>query len=182
MLFRSFVSCVGYHGYDASAGYADLAARTNLDFVLFLGDNHYANTNSPAIQRQFYADQRATAGFRDFSARLPTYAIWDDHDFGPDNSDGTMPGKELSLATFREHWPNPSFGETNNLGIYFSFIRGDVEFFMLDGRYHRSPNKAPNDAHKTMLGERQRAWLKRGLTMSKARIKILVSEIGRAHV
>src|SRR5438093_2796900 len=107
----AFTSCVGDYGYDAAAGYADMAVRTNFDLLLMLGDNHYANTNDPVKQRAYFADQRSQPGWRELTWRIPTYAIWDDHDFGPDNSDGTMPGKEKSLQTFKEHWANPSYGE-----------------------------------------------------------------------
>ncbi len=170
----AFTSCVGFHGYDATAGYADMA-RTNFDLLLMLGDNVYSNTNDPAIQRAFFFDQRTTAGWRGLSPRVPIYAIWDDHDFGPDNSDGTMPGKERSLQTFQEIWANPSAGEPDNPGVYFKFTRADVDFFMLDGRYHRDPNTATNLPHKTMLGEKQLAWFKRELLASKAPVKVLVS-------
>jgi alkaline phosphatase D len=170
----AFTSCVGYHGYDATAGYADMA-RTNIDLLLMLGDNHYANTNDPVVQRKFYFDQRTTAGWRGLSPGMPIYAIWDDHDFGPDNSDGTMKGKERSLQTFREHWANPAYGEADNPGVYFKFTRANVDFFMLDGRYHRDPNKAANLAHKTQLGAKQLAWLKRELLASKAPVKIMAA-------
>jgi alkaline phosphatase D len=170
----AFTSCVGYHGYDATAGYADMA-RTNIDLLLMLGDNHYANTNDPVIQRKFYFDQRTTAGWRGLSPGMPMYAIWDDHDFGPDNSDGTMKGKERSLQTFREHWANPAYGEADNPGVYFKFTRANVDFFMLDGRYHRDPNKATNLAHKTQLGAKQLAWFKRELLASKAPVKIMAA-------
>jgi len=170
----AFASCVGNHGYDATAGYADLA-RTNVDLLLMLGDNVYSNTNDPVVQRRFYFEQRDTAGWRGLAPRLPIYAIWDDHDFGPDNSDGTMRGKELCLRTFKEHWANPAYGEPDNPGVYFKFRRSDVDFFMLDGRYYRDPNKATNLTHKTMLGEKQLAWLKRELKESRATIKVLAS-------
>jgi alkaline phosphatase D len=168
----AFTSCVGYHGYDATAGYADMA-RTNIDLLLMLGDNHYANTNDPVIQRRFYFDQRHTAGWRGLSPGTPIYAIWDDHDYGPDNSDGTMKGKERSLQTFKEHWANPAYGEPDNPGVYGKFTRANVEFFLLDGRYHRDPNKATNLVHKTHLGAKQLAWLKRELRASQAPIKVL---------
>jgi len=170
----AFTSCVGYHGYDSTAGFAD-TARTNFDLLLMLGDNVYSNTNDPAIQREFFFDQRATAGWRSLSPRVPIYAIWDDHDFGPDNSDGTLPGKERALRTFKELWANPSYGEPDNPGVYFKFTRANVDFFMLDGRYHRDPNTATNLPHKTMLGDKQLAWLKRELLASKAPVKVLVS-------
>jgi len=170
----AFTSCVGYHGYDSAAGFADMT-RTNFDLLLMLGDNTYSNTNDPSVQREFYFDQRNTPGYRHISSRVPVYAIWDDHDFGPDNSDGSLPHKERVLQTFREHWANPAYGEPDNPGIYSKFTRGGVEFFLLDGRYHRDPNKATNLAHKTMLGSKQLAWLKRELLASKAPVKVLVS-------
>jgi alkaline phosphatase D len=169
----AFTSCVGDHGYDAAAGYADMATRTNIDLLFMLGDNHYANTNDPTRQRSFYADQRRQPGWRELTETVPTYAIWDDHDYGPDNSDGTMPGKELSLRTFKEHWANPSYGEPDNRGIYFKFTRGNVDFLMLDDRYYRTPDKATNAPNRTMLGERQKAWLKRELLASRATIKVV---------
>ena len=171
----AFTSCVGYHGYDATAGYADLS-RTNADLFLMLGDNHYANTNDPVIQRKYYFDQRNTAGWRGLSPGMPIYAIWDDHDFGPNDSDGTLKGKERALQTFKEHWANPGSGEPDNPGVYFKFTRGNVDLFMLDGRYHRDPNKATNLAHKTQLGPKQLAWLKRELLASKAPVKVLASD------
>lgn len=171
----AFTSCVGYHGYDAAAGYADLAARTNFDLLLMLGDNHYANTSAAPVQRRYYADQRRQSGWRELAARTAVYAIWDDHDFGPDNSDGRLKGKAESLQTFREHWANPAYGEPDNPGIYFKFTRGAVDFFLLDGRYHRDPNKATNRVGKTMLGGKQLEWLKRELQASTARVKVLVS-------
>ena len=170
----AFTSCVGYHGYDATAGYADMA-RTNADLLLMLGDNHYANTNDPGVQRKFYFDQRNTAGWRGLSRGTPIYAIWDDHDFGPDNSDGTLKGKERALQTFKEHWANPAYGEPDNPGVYFKFTRGNVDVFMLDGRYYRDPNKAKKIEHKTQLGPKQLAWLKRELLASKAAVKVLAS-------
>ena len=170
----AFASCVGFHGYDSTAGFADMA-RTNVDLLLMLGDNVYSNTNEAAIIRQFHFDQRNTAGWRGLSPRMPTYAIWDDHDYGPDNSDRTMPGKEQSLRAFQEVWANPAYGEPDNPGVYFKFTRGDVDFFMLDVRYHRDPNRAPNNERKTMLGAKQLALLKRELQASRATVKVLAA-------
>ncbi len=178
----AFGSCVGETAVAATAAWAELAARRDLgakaggfDLLLMLGDNHYGNTTELAKLRTYYTAHRLSAGWRELTAHVPTYAIWDDHDFGPDNSDGTQPGKERSLEAFREFWPNPDFGEPENPGCYCTFQRGDVQFFMLDGRYHRSPDKAPDGPEKTMFGAAQLAWLKRGLLASKAAIKILAN-------
>ena len=171
----AFTSCVGFKGYHSAAGYADMATRTNIDLLFMLGDNHYANTNDIDVQRRFYADQRRQSGWRELTSRVATYGIWDDHDYGPDNSDATLKGKEISLRAFREHWANPYYGETNNPGIYSRFSRGNVDFFLLDVRYHRSPNKATNLVKKTMLGPAQVQWLKRELLLSTAPVKVICS-------
>lgn len=171
----AFTSCVGSRGYHSAAGYADMATRTNIDLLFMLGDNHYANTNDIDVQRRFYADQRQQSGWRELTSRVATYGIWDDHDYGPDNSDVTLKGKEISLRAFREHWANPYYGETNNPGIYSRFSRANVDFFLLDVRYHRSPNKATNMPSKTMLGPAQVQWLKRELLLSTAPVKVICS-------
>lgn len=171
----AFVSCVGERGFHAAAAWAEMAARANFELLLELGDNHYANSSDLTKHRAYYAMHRAVRGFRDVTASVPTYGVWDDHDFGPNDSDGTLPGKAESLRAFKEHWPNPAYGEEDNPGCYHKISRGDVDFFMLDVRYHRSPDKAPKDEKKTMLGERQFAWLKRELKASKAKIKFIAS-------
>ena len=86
-----------------------------------------------------------------------------------------MKGKEVSLRAFKEHWANPYYGETNNPGIYSRFSRGNVDFFLTDGRYHRWRNRDTNVVQKSMLGPVQLQWLKRELLLSTAPVKILVS-------
>jgi alkaline phosphatase D len=169
----AFGSCVGYHGYDSAATWGDMASRTNFDLLLMLGDNHYADTTDPEVFLTAFGVQRRLAGYAEISRRTPQYAIWDNHDYGPEPCDGTAKNKERSLAAFKRFWPNPSFGEAGNPGVYHKFSRSGVEFFMLDNRYHRSPNGAVEDGHKTHLGEAQLAWLKRGLVASTAPAKVL---------
>ena len=140
-----------------------------------LGDNHYADSTAREPQTAAYRDHRRDANFRKLSATTPVYAIWDDHDYGPNDSDGTAKGKEESLATFKDHWANPAYGEPGNPGIYYRFSRAGVDFFMLDVRYHRSPDRALQDGTKTMLGARQLEWLKAGLKASTAKVKVIAS-------
>lgn len=171
----AFTSCVARTGEGTAGAWEDLAKQANADIILQLGDNHYADTTDPDIQRNYYYEQRNLPGFRKATAEAATYGIWDDHDYGPNNSDRTARGKELSLRTFKEHWANPSYGEPDNPGIYYSFTRGDVQFIMLDVRYHRDPNNMPETGEKTMLGQRQKKWLKEQLLASKAKIKFIAS-------
>ena len=169
----AFVSCLGRYGYQTAAAWGDMEGRSNIDLLLMLGDNHYADTTDSGKQRAAYYDHRSVPAFRALTSRTPTYAIWDDHDYGVDNGDSTAQGKEASLATFKQFWPNPGYGEAGNPGVYFKFSRGNIDFIMLDSRYHRSPNRAPADGKKSLLGSKQFSWLKRELKNSVAAVKFV---------
>ena len=145
------------------------------DLHLTVGDTHYADTTDPTIQFQHHLAYRRKKEFANVLRQVPTYAIWDDHDYGPNNSDGTAEGKEFSLAGCKQAWPNPASGTPDTPGAFFKFSRGDVDFFVVDGRYHRSPNELPDNDKKRMLGDAQFEWLLSGLKNSKAKFKIIAS-------
>jgi len=140
-----------------------------------MGDNIYSNSTEPPKQRSMYLAFRADPHFSAFGAATPIYAIWDDHDFGKDNSDRTEPGKDRSLQTFNELWPNPPAAARAGDGIWSRFTVGQSEFFLLDVRYHRSPDVDPDGASKTMLGGEQLEWFERSLADSAAVFKFPVS-------
>jgi alkaline phosphatase D len=142
---------------------------------LLLGDVVYADTTDHDTLWEHHLQQRAVTDFANVLRTTPNYAMWDDHDYGPNDSDGTSAGKENSLRAFRELWALPPTGTKDTPGAFYSFQWGDVEFFMLDGRYHRSPDKAENDDNKRMLGDAQFEWLMAGLRNSTATFKVLAS-------
>lgn len=47
--------------------------------------------------------------FQNMASSIPLMAIWDDHDYGMDNSDGTYPYKEEARKVFKENFPDYSF-------------------------------------------------------------------------
>ncbi len=145
------------------------------DLFILMGDNIYSDSTDPAKQRRMYLQFRADRHFRAFGATTPIYAVWDDHDYGADNSDRTQPGKQRSLKTFNEIWPNPKSQAIQEPGIWTRFTVGSAEFFLLDVRYHRSANRDPDGPTKTMLGTEQFTWLKKSLADSSAVFKFPVS-------
>ena len=145
------------------------------DIHLTVGDTHYADTTDPTVQWKHHVTYRRQKEFATVLRNVPTYAIWDDHDYGPNNSDGTAKGKERSLAGWKQVWANPTLGAPDIPGAFFKFSHGDVDFFVVDSRYHRSPDKVPDDDEKRMLGDAQFAWLLDGLRNSEARFKVIVS-------
>jgi len=150
-------------------------AEKKPDLFILMGDNIYSNTTEPAKQRRMYLQFRADPHFRAFAATTPTYAIWDDHDYGTNNSDRTQQGKETSLKTFNEIWANHLSQAGQARGIWTRFSIGGSAFFLLDVRYHRSPNGDPDGPDKTMLGAEQRAWLLDQLAASSETFKFIVS-------
>lgn len=142
---------------------------------LTIGDTVYADTTDPRVQWRHHLRYRQSPAFASVIREVPTYSLWDDHDYGPDNSDGREQGKQWSLSGWQRVWLNPAAGTAQLPGAFYRFAWGDVEFFMADGRYYRSPSKANDDAGKTMLGEAQFQWLLAGLKASPAKFKIVVS-------
>jgi alkaline phosphatase D len=135
------------------------------ELFLFLGDNIYADTTDMEVMRAKYAKLGTDPGFQQLIEACPVMAIWDDHDFGPNKSDRTFKWRDLTLDLFKKYWPNPSAGTPETPGIFYSFKIADVEFFMLDDRYHRDPNEAPD--RTTMLGTGQLAWLRDSLKQAR---------------
>lgn len=150
-------------------------AEKKPNLFILMGDNIYSNTTDPARQRQMYLQFRADPHFRAFAATTPIYVIWDDHDYGKNNSDRTQQGKERSLRTFNEMWANPPSHAGRAKGIWTRFSIGSSAFFLLDVRYHRSPNGDPDGPDKTMLGAEQRTWLLDQLAASSETFKFIVS-------
>lgn len=145
------------------------------DLMFFLGDNIYADSTEPAAIADLYRRQRETERMKPLIRSTPSLAIWDDHDFGINDSDRTNPVREQSLTLFKQYWANPSGGLTGTPGIFFKYAYGGVDFFFLDGRYYRDPADDPDAPGKTMLGAEQKAWLKDELRASRAPFKVLVS-------
>ena len=145
------------------------------DAMLWLGDNVYLREVdwwSPAGIGYRYAHSRATPDLQPLLAATAHYASWDDHDFGPNNSDRSFVHKDAALDAFKRFWPNPTYGVGGVPGVFTQFQVGDAEVFVLDNRYHRAPNDAPVP-ERTILGDEQRRWLLDALTASRAPLKVV---------
>jgi len=161
-----------YGSHDSSI-FVDMAKEKS-DFMLWLGDNWY--TREVDYFSEWGLSYRPThyrtqPVIQPLLKAMPHYAIWDDHDFGWNDSDKSYPLKETSRKVFMNFWNNPSYGE-NGQGIYTKLTWNDVDVFMLDDRYFRSNddmkdsiNGQPNP-EKKMYGAQQMEWLKNALLQS----------------
>jgi alkaline phosphatase D len=166
-------------GQDYGGGFEvfDAIADRRPDLMLWLGDNLYfqrPDLLDPASMAQRHRRQRAFGPLQKLLTAAPQLAIWDDHDYGPNDSDASYVLKGETLKLFRRYWPNPSSGLPDVPGTFGFAQYGDVLFFLLDDRTHRSPNRWPAGADKTMFGTRQIEWLKQALTYAPRRaLKII---------
>lgn len=145
------------------------------DMMLWLGDNTYlreADWNSATGILYRYTHTRSIKELQPLLGSAHHYAIWDDHDFGPNDSDRGFRGKEKTKQAFDLFWCNPTSGTKNGEGNFTSFEWNDVQFFMLDDRYFRSPNDRET-GERTMLGKQQIQWLTDQLISSKATFKVI---------
>ncbi|WP_421729545.1 alkaline phosphatase D family protein [Brevundimonas sp.] len=170
----AFGSCCRIQ-YDAEQPIWNAVRDLDPDMMFWLGDNIYGDSDQRSALADLYGRGRAVERLTPLLRSKPQLAIWDDHDFGYNNSDGLSPYKASALSVFKVFWANPAYGEADNPGVYFKQTYGGVDFFFLDGRYYRDPIETPDNGAKTMLGARQKAWLKRELAASTTPFKVLVS-------
>ena len=175
-------------GFGGGAGFTpehermwNTIAAHNLPAFLLLGDNVYIdNPTRPAVQKYCYYRRQSRPEFRKFVASTSIFAIWDDHDFTTNDAGGGpeiyMPEWKIPVwHTFKNNWNNPYYGGGEKQpGCWFDFSIGDVDFFMLDGRYYRDKPKGKNPS---MLGVAQKKWLFQKLKSSRATFKVLASPV-----
>ena len=141
------------------------AALSALDPHVFIhmGDLHYYNISGPpepleplaglfrrGLDRVLSQERQAL-----FYRRTPLAYIWDDHDYGPNDSDTRSPTRaaaRLYYAADLPHYPLPLAPDADG-PIAQVFDVGRVRFVMTDTRSERHPGE------RTMLGARQLTWL-----------------------
>jgi alkaline phosphatase D len=150
-------------------------AEQKADLMVWLGDNLYLrepdwNTRTGINKR--YNHTRSLPELQPLLAVTQNYAILDDHDYGPDNSNRSFFNKNQTLDAFRLFWGNPTYGTGDIEGAITSFQWSDADFFLLDNRWYRDPDEIVKE-NKTQLGEKQLEWLLENLVTSKATFKIV---------
>jgi len=169
------------YGNDSSI--FETMAKEKAAFNLWLGDNWYSREVD--YGSEWGLNYRASVTrklpvLKDLFKAMPQYAIWDDHDYGPNDGDKSYIFKNKSLEIFKNYWANPSYGDGKD-GIYTKISYVDVDFFLMDDRWFRSNDKMsptvdgkPNPS-KRMWGEKQMEWLKNQLRNSLANFKVIVT-------
>ena len=164
--------------YGSNYSIFESIAKKNPDIMLWGGDNVYlreADWDSKSGIYHRYTHSRSLKEVQPLLASTQNIAIWDDHDYGPDDSDRSFYNKYVTQQAFKDFWANKFYGIDSNQkeGIFSSYNWSDAEIFLLDNRFFKSPNKRLT-GDKIMLGKAQIQWLMDALASSKASFKIIV--------
>ncbi len=164
--------------YGSNYSIFESIANKNPDIMLWGGDNVYlreADWGSKSGIYHRYTHSRSIKEVQPLLASTQNIAIWDDHDFGPDDSDRSFYNKHITQQAFKDFWANKFYGINHNQkeGVFSSYNWGDTDIFLLDNRFFKSPNNRLT-GDKTMLGAKQIQWLIDALASSKSSFKIIV--------
>jgi hypothetical protein len=129
---------------------------------LHLGDLFYANIerDDPDAFRRAYDRALSRPAQANLVRATSTAYIWDDHDFGGNDADGSSPSRPAASRVYRELVPShPMALEGPEAPPAQAFTIGRVRFLVTDTRSARGGR---GDA-RTLLGEAQRQWFAREL-------------------
>lgn len=151
-------------------------------FMLWTGDEWYTReVDYYSKWGLWYRAQfaRKMPELQPFLKAMPQWAMWDDHDYGPNDVGMSYILKDESRKVFMNYFCNPSYGDQGQ-GIYTMNSWADVDIFMLDGRWFRSSDNLIDSVdgkinpEKIMLGKQQMLWLKNALAFSTATFKLIM--------
>lgn len=161
--------------YGSDYGIMTTIAAQHPDIMLWLGDNTYMReadwyTRTGMLHR--YSHTRALPELQPLLAATSHYAMWDDHDYGPNDSDHSFRERFLSREVFDLFWPTARPGADGGGGITSTFEWQDVQFFLTDNRWYRNGQDRKTGA-KAYLGAAQIEWLIDALHASRAPFKFV---------
>src|SRR5690606_34792294 len=144
--------------------------------VCHLGDLHYYNPgqlsgDDLADYLRAWDDVLDQDRQHELYRSIPFQYMWDDHDYGPNDSDGTHEGKANAAAAYRLRAPHHALARTSG-AVYHAFQIGRVLYVSTDTRYERTPNAAADSPNKTYIGAAQRLWLQNLLTTTTAEVMV----------
>jgi alkaline phosphatase D len=168
--------------YGGDSSIFESMAREKSAFMIWTGDAWYTRDVDYYSEwglRYRASHDRSMPIVQNFLKAMPQYAIWDDHDYGPNDIGKNYILKESSRDIWKKYWCNPSYGE-NGQGTYSMISWGDADVFLTDDRWWRSDDRTKDSLYgfpnyeKQLLGEQQMEWLKNSLLYSSATFKIIV--------
>ncbi|MFW2335216.1 alkaline phosphatase D family protein [Ilumatobacter sp.] len=133
----------------------DTIRASEPDVYVALGDLHYRNIaeDDPSRFASAYDEVHDSPGQSALFRSVPIAYVWDDHDFGANDSDSSSPSRPAAWQSYREYVPHYELAEPITGSINQAFTIGRVRMIMLDTRSHRVASEG------TLLGDEQLGWL-----------------------
>jgi alkaline phosphatase D len=151
------------------------AALDTIPAYVWLGDNVYLTEDEWASEESALNKYHKIFDQPAYKKLLQTsnhYAIWDDHDAGPNDCDKYFEGMQQTMGAFKRFWkPSYSMPDTNSYYGSTTLGEGAVALFFLDNRSFRVHH---DSANATVFGNAQLDWLEQAYTSSTATFKILL--------
>jgi alkaline phosphatase D len=147
------------------------------DIMLWGGDNIYLRPVDWGSRTGFlhrYTHTRSNPDMKLLLASCPQYAIWDDHDFGPNDSNGSYFLKPVAHETFRLFWANPpmvTFREGQSICTQIEY--NGIDIFTLDNRSFRTEIFS-DTSKRQVFGREQLEWLINNLRFSQSPFKLVM--------
>jgi alkaline phosphatase D len=169
--------------YGGDSSIFETMANEKAAFMLWLGDSWYTREVDYFDRWGLWnraSHDRAVPVLQKFLKSTSHFAIWDDHDYGPNDIGSNYILKDESRNVFMNYFANTSYG-MNGEGIYSMISYADVDVFMMDDRWWRSADASKDSVdgkpnpEKTMWGKAQMNWLKNSLLYSRAPFKIIAN-------
>jgi alkaline phosphatase D len=154
----------------------DLMRRAQPDLLLHLGDLHYEDIDvaDPEPFQDAYHRVHASRTQSALYRSVPIAYVWDDHDYGPNNSSRRAPGQDVAQQMYRAFVPHYALPTGPGAHpIHQAFTVGRVRFLVTDLRSARTPNDAVGVENRTMMGAEQKAWFKAQLQAARDRYPVI---------
>ena len=154
----------------------DSIAAVKPDVMLWTGDYLYyreADWDSAWGLQERWRHDRSIRQIQNLLRTGHHFAIWDDHDYGPNDANASFPWKGETLKLFKRYFANPTWGLPETPGVFSNFTFNDAELFLTDNRYYRDSDWLES-GEKAMLGAAQMRWLKNALLASVSPVKLVV--------
>lgn len=154
--------------------------KENPDFLILNGDAVYVDSfefverkkATEADLWQRYVDAFRRIPLYHFKKLIPTFATWDDHDFGTNDGDRDFQAKDAAAKLFHGAFGGKEIDGTwtqGPMGVSSVLKAFGQRFYFMDDRTFRQPNKNQTETESYgHWGQRQHEWLINHLSTGSA--------------
>lgn len=154
----------------------DSIVKTSPDAFIFLGDNVYLDAEDFKSRERIdskYKTLFVEEGIKKLLSTTKIFTTWDDHDFGPGNSDSYFEEKNITKEAFFDAWGHVQNPPGLEGSLAHEGVVGPVHFLITDDRTYRVN---PGFWHKErMFGEKQLQWLVDRVSSSTSPVVLIAS-------